>query len=125
MNKQQRDLIAALASSLKHGDQSLTEALEAAVAMFDTGYKTADGVLKHTGEEVFSVYVGPRGGMKVVPRVAVGSHAGDIWAVDGDGEAFEAEGHTRLSECYSTRERAEIAHHLANGPHDHDHLGDK
>jgi hypothetical protein len=117
MNKQQRDYLKiVLEDRIEPPAKEMADALRAAVALFDKLPKTADGV-------------------PIVPHMMLWNHTGKVGfrvhTYGGDDGAGGCLWYSSMGDCvhyapvYSTRERAEIAHHLANGPHDHDHLEGK
>jgi hypothetical protein len=128
MNKQQRDLLAqAMVSQTqmaqmcadfpdsKRQFDEIAEALRAAIALFDKLPMTADGVVVTPGMPIYDPWTDGEA------HATLRAQTGGRFPIEAHGWGKNVAG----SEIYSTREAAEAAHHLANGPHDHDHLEGK
>jgi hypothetical protein len=127
MNKQQRDLLAKQAARIHRGTAAgavtgqwldeMSEALEAAAALFDKLPKDAHNntVIPGTPTPLFNPkYHGTKWFATSAEWIEQDSDTGS-WCVAS----------TPVSEWYLDEKAAEAAHHLANGPHDHDHLEGK
>jgi hypothetical protein len=128
MNKRQRDLLSLAYGGTVVDPAAFGESLKAAVLLFDKLPKTEDGVVIVPGQ-TYVIETG-RGHLfesllhldkhGVVATSDFGDRPIEFWDEYNDPKASIVP-----ARVWSTMERAEIAHHLANGPHDHDHLEDK
>jgi hypothetical protein len=124
MNKQQRDLLSLAYGGTVVDPAAFGEALKAAVLLFDKLPKDAHNntVIPLTPTPLFNPkYRGTKWFAMTAEWI---EHASDTeaWRVAWGGPEYDS---TPVSEWYLDEKAAEIAHHLANGPHDHDHLEDE
>jgi hypothetical protein len=114
MNKRQRDLLSLAYGGAVVDPAAFGEALKAAVLLFDKLPVTKNGVCRIPGID------------KVTGRDEDGSLRTvvlDQYEYHEDvGEWLSYYFDMYVSDLFSSPETAEAAHHLANGPHDHDHL---